>query len=318
LSLVASGYARLAAAGDRSARAEAERWLDWLLSNHCGDDTGLAWGYHFDVETRFFAYRRGTPNTIATTFAVQALLDGVELLGENRWAEPALSGGRFLTSRMLVQNSESSHFRYVPSEDQLVHNANTLACAALARTSTLLGDHGFVELAQRALATSLAVQRPDGSWPYAEGEHGNWVDNFHTGYVLESLAYCASLSPEVEERLEHGLDYWHRELFLDDGTPKYAPGQTYPLDAHCYATAIDAWLAVADHRPEALGRAERIASLLVDRMLDSAGFVRFQQRRFWTNRVPFVRWTTAPSFRALAGLLLRQRNAAGQAHAHLD
>jgi hypothetical protein len=37
-------------------------------------------------------------------------------------------------------------------------------------------------------------------------------------------------------------------------------------------------------------------------MLDPAGFVRFQQRRHWASNVPFVRWTTAPSFRALAAL----------------
>ena len=36
-------------------------------------DTGLGWGYHFDVQTRFFAYRAGTPNMIATSFAAHAL-----------------------------------------------------------------------------------------------------------------------------------------------------------------------------------------------------------------------------------------------------
>jgi hypothetical protein len=78
----------------------------------------------------------------------------------------------------------------------------------------------------------------------------------------------------------------------------------YPIDVHCYATAVDTWLAVGD-----LAQAERVARLLVDRMLDPAGYVWFQQRRLWTSRVPFVRWTTAPSFRALAGLLLARRKA---------
>ena len=321
VSLVASGYARLAAMGDHSARSQAERWLGWLLANHSGDDTGLAWGYHFDVETRFFAYRRGTPNTIATSFVAQAFLDGVEMLGQDRWVDPALSGSRFLASRMLVESSKgSSHFRYVPGDDQLVHNANALACAVLARSSKLLSDDELVEPAQRALATTLEAQREDGSWPYAEGMYGNWVDNFHTGYVLESLAQCRSFSPEVEERLGRGLDYWHRELFLDDGTPRYAPGRTYPLDAHCYATAIDTWVSVEGQRPEALGRAERLAGLLIERMLDSAGFVRFQQRRMWTSKIPFVRWSTAPSFRALAGLLLARsrRHTSEDVHARLD
>ena len=55
--------------------------------------------------------------------------------------------------------------------------------------------------------------------------------------------------------------------------------------------------------------AERLARLLVDAMLDARGFVHFQQRRLWKSRVAFVRWTTAPSFRALAGLLLARSRA---------
>jgi hypothetical protein len=320
IGLVASGYLGMAATGDESAEHHAERWLEWLVSNSSGDEGGLAWGYHFDVQTRFFFYPRGTPNTIATSFVTHALLDGLELLKEERWGHAALSACRFLTTNMYAQKLEQRYFRYLPDDDQLVHNANLLACAVLARAGTLLGDDGLVEPARRALASSLGAQREDGSWPYADGPKGDWVDNFHTGYVLESLAGCAHLDAGVKEKVERGLEFWQRELFLEDGTPKYAPGRTYPLDAHCYATAIEAWLALSNWYPEALANAERIAGLLIDRMLDSSGFVRFQQHRLWTSRVPLVRWSTAPSFRALAVLLLARarRFATDKVHARLD
>src|SRR4029450_11943063 len=108
--------------------------------------------------------------------------------------------------------------------------------------------------------------------------------------------------------------------FLPDATPKYRPDRIYPLDAHCYATAIDTWTTLAQRRPEGLEHAERIGRLLIERMLDAAGYVYFQERRLFTNRTPYVRWTTAPSFRALAGLLLARvrRPAAGHADARLD
>jgi hypothetical protein len=128
--------------------------------------------------------------------------------------------------------------------------------------------------------------------------------------VLQSLAECARALPEADDALDRGLDYWERELFLADGTPKYFPHQPLPEDAHCYATAIDTWLAVANRRPAALARAEHLARLLVSRMLDPRGFVHFQRRRLWTSRVPYVRWTTAPTFRALTGILLERRAAA--------
>jgi hypothetical protein len=179
------------------------------------------------------------------------------------------------------------------------------------RIAAATGAESVIEPVGGAIDASLAAQNPDGSWPYAQAPGQTWVDNFHTAYVLESLAHCASRFPEVEVPLERGIDYWENELFLGDGTPKYFHDRTRPLDAHSYASAIDTWVALIGRHPRALERASRIAALLVDRMLDPKGYVHFQQRRLWTNKVPFVRWTTAPTFRALAGLLLAQRRALG-------
>jgi len=306
LALVASGYAHLGAArGDESANEQARRWLDWLVESSTAD-RGLGWGYHFDVQTRFFSYPRGAPNVIATSFAAHALLDGRELLGEERFGEAALQACDFLATRLLEEDGARAFFRYLPAERELVHNANVLACSVLARTATLLGRDDLAEPARRALLATLAAQREDGSWPYAEGEGHGWVDNFHTGYVLEGLAACEPVAPEVRSYLEKGLDYWERELFLPDGTPKYFAGETLPIDAHNYAQAIETWLSVAGWRPGALAAAERCATQLVERMLTAAGYIAFQRRRFWTSRVPYVRWTTAPAFRALARLELVQ------------
>jgi hypothetical protein len=150
------------------------------------------------------------------------------------------------------------------------------------------------------------------------------VDNFHTGYVLESLAVCDGALPGIRPALQRGLDYWERTLFLRDGTPKYFSHRLWPIDAHCYAQAVDTWLAVAAWHPSALARATRLAELLVARMLDASGYVHFQRHRVWTSRVPFVRWTTAPAFRALAGVLLAVESGGGppepreRTHARLD
>lgn len=286
LALVASGYARLAAAGDESARPAAERWLAWLDANRALG--GRGWGYHFDVQTRFFHYSAQTPNAIATSFAAQAFLDGVELLGDPRWLDPAEEACEFLLEELLRSGPAGPYFAYLPGHDELVHNANALCCAVLDRRGAR------PDVVAEAIATTLAAQRADGSWPYAEGPAGDWVDNFHTAYILESLARIGA-----PEALARGCDYWERALFLADGTPRYSPERTYPLDAHCYASAVDAWLALGE-----LGRAERVAALLVERMLDPSGKVHFQQRRLHMSRVPFIRWTAAPSFRALAGVLL--------------
>jgi hypothetical protein len=293
IALVASGYASLGSLGDTAASDSAGRWLDWLVPRRAAGDRG--WGYHFEVQTRVFRYAAGTPNAIATSFAIQALLDGVELLGDDRWLAAAQAGARWLRDELLASGPTGPYFRYLPGEGELVHNANALCAAALARYARLADDAVLAATAREALETTLAAQAEDGSWPYAEGH--TWIDNFHTAYVLESLA--AFDDADVARALESGLAFWRDRLFLPDGTPRYDARSTLPLDAHCYASAIDTFVAVGD-----LPRARRTAAVLFRDLLDPRGFIRFQRRRFWTSRVQLVRWTNAPAFRALARLLV--------------
>ena len=122
--------------------------------------------------------------------------------------------------------------------------------------------------------------------------------------MLESLEGCTALVDGLTPALDRGFDYWERALFQPDGEPRPKPGRRFPVDAHDYAQAIETWLSAHHRRHDALERAERTAELLVTRMLEPDGYVAFQRGRWLTNRVPFVRWTTAPTFRALAGLEL--------------
>lgn len=309
VALVASGYARLACVqGPQSeAAARARSWMTWLV-DHADARTqrGVAWGYHFDVQTRVFGYRAGTPNTIATAFAAQAFLDGAEHLAEERWLAPAVAASRFLADGMLAAEGARAYFTYLPGERELVHNANALACAVLARTGRLTGDPELIAIAESALQVTLKAQAADGSWPYAEGRGHGWIDNFHTAYVLESLAECAKALGGIESALLEGASFWHRRMFLADGTPKYFVDKLYPKDAHCYASAIDAWLALSSVRDDALERAGHVAERLIADMLHPSGYVLFQRRRLVVNRTPLIRWSTAPAFKALAGLLAAQ------------
>ena len=91
VALVASAYARLSVARDDDvARRRAIVLLEQLIDGSTAT-IGLGWGYPFDVQTRFFGYRRGTPNAITTSFAAHALLDAHELIGTSAaWLDGAL------------------------------------------------------------------------------------------------------------------------------------------------------------------------------------------------------------------------------------
>lgn len=306
VALAASGYARLGSAReDESAAVAAIHLLDWLLEHPAPSNTGLGWAYHFDVQTRFFHYTRRTPNVIATAFVAHALLDAVRYLGETRFGDPVREVVAFLVNDLLLAGP-APHFRYVDEESALIHNANLLACSVLARSAQLLDDPALAEPAVAPLRTTLDAQAEDGSWPYSDRPGSDWVDNFHTGYALESLATCADLAPDAPERLLRGVEFWERALFLPDGTPRATSTRDLPYDSHSYAQAVETWLAVAPWRPHAVRHATHVAQLLATRMLAPEGHVYFEQRRFWLNRIPFVRWTTAAAFRAFARLLLAE------------
>ena len=64
----------------------------------------------------------------------------------------------------MLEAGPLPYFRYVGSERELVHNANLLACAVLARTARVLGEERLLEPVRAAVATSVDAQRRSESW----------------------------------------------------------------------------------------------------------------------------------------------------------
>ena len=187
LGLVASAYARLAAArGDDTAAAAARRWLDRVVADAAVDGTARRGGTTSTCRPASSATREGTPNTIATSFVAHALLDGVELLGEARFGEAAREAAAFLLEHMLDRDDEGTFFRYVPGERELVHNANLLGVLGR-RAHAALRAEPLDESIAAAVATSVAAQRADGSWPYAAGQRA-------TGSTTSTRATCSRRS----------------------------------------------------------------------------------------------------------------------------
>jgi hypothetical protein len=303
--LVAEGYLNLERSGDSTAALPARRWIGWLEQNALETPSGTAWGYDFDVQTRFFYYPAGTPNTIATCFALRTLLTAPPDVCPRAVVDAAL---RFLLERLLVEDDEAPYFRYLEQSPALIHNANVMSASLVGEVALRHDDKHLERLALRTLDTTLRAQRPDGSWPYADVGGQGWIDNFHTAYVLEALARVERLSPSIAPAIERGVAYWERHFFEEDGTPKYWPHRRWPLDAQCFAQAIDTWLAVADIVPNAVAAAQRTAEAFVRRMVRPSGLVVFQRRRLGTIAPPVTRWTAAPAFRALSHLALAEDN----------
>jgi hypothetical protein len=287
---------------------DALRCLDGL---RLGGGEEPCWGYPFDVQTRVFFYSRRQPNTIATAFAGHALLDAHASLGDPRLLEKARGAGRFFLRRVPQTDAgEGAYFGYLPEDRSPIHNSNLLAAALLARLAALgPSDEDFGAAAAAAVRYSTARQRADGSWPYGERPNLAWVDNFHTGYVLDALRACADAGvaeAEAEAAWGRGVEYYRRALFLPDGTPRYYSTRVFPVDAQSVAQGIQTLSIAARHDRSYADQAWRVFGFALRRMLGDDGLPIFQRRRIWSNRAPHFRWVVAPMLLALTHLLAIQ------------
>jgi hypothetical protein len=186
-----------------------------------------------------------------------------------------------------------------------VHNANTLGASLLIRTDSHAHNQAYVELAQKAFQYTAQHQQPDRSWYYAEYPNSHWVDNFHTGYVLDCFKHYVKTTGDdrFTATMNTGYEYWKRTFFLPDGTPRYYNHKTLPIDIQCSSQAIDTLVFFSDRDSESLSLAMKVAQWTIEHMQDRTGY--FYYRRYsprLVNKTPTLHWGQATMLCALAGL----------------
>jgi hypothetical protein len=151
----------------------------------------------------------------------------------------------------------------------------------------------------------------NGAWWYAEQPKFHWIDNFHTGYNLDSLDCYLKSSGDNEFRahLERGLRYFTSTFFEDSGCPKYYHDRTYPVDIQCAAQAIDTLSLFSDRDLECRVLAEKVALWTIRNMQDSNGFFYYRQYPFIKAKTPMLHWGQATMFKALAHFMLAMPSA---------
>jgi hypothetical protein len=290
--------------------SEARSLIDDLLNLRISGYAGAAWGYNFDWQSRHFFAARDTPMTVPTAFAVRALLEAADTFRDQSYLEIAHSSCEFILRdiRRSVDDDDELCFSYSPIDQTRVFNANLLAAETLAAVGAATGETQLCDFAVRAARYVVKRQRDDGAWVYGAADNQNWVDNFHTAYVLHSLSVitrsCAAPDTHMfGEALQRGYTFWRERFFLADGWPKYYDDALYPADTHSGAAAIVTLLELRHLDQEAQSLAEKIAAWLLNNMRDSRGFFYYQRRRFFTLKTPYMRWAQAWTAYALARLL---------------
>jgi hypothetical protein len=289
--------------GNSALLEEATKLGDWLLSQRSDPDVwgAAAWGYHFDWQARAFFVPKGKPNIITTVYVALAMNELARATGLQRFADAVFNAAEFIATRLYVDNADGPYFRYIPGESVLVHNANLWGSALVAQVGTSHGRSEWLNLARKACITSIKAQDERGAWPYGKRGHHSFVDSFHTGFNLEALQrYSAATgSDEFSGSIERGLAYYREHMFLPDGTPKYYDNQTYPIDMHTTAQAVITLLEVSGNASDA-DLARKVLDWSIDNMYDyRKNYFHYQKRKFWTNKIRYMRWTQAWMYYAI-------------------
>lgn len=277
---------------------EARKLGVWLLENSCSlDEWGhYCWGYHFDWQARAFYVPVGTPNIITTCFVVRAMFALAELANEERFLKAGLDAALFIDRTLFCEEDEGhAYYAYIPGEKTCVYNASLWGAAIVAMAGEKLEDSQMLKHATQACQSCVAEQKSNGAWPYGKRSHHQFIDAFHTGYNLEALwLYQQAIgSKEFDLCITKGLDFYRRNFFLQDGTPKYYDNKVYPVDMHSVSQAILTLLKVGGTEKD-LELAEKIITWSVENMyLEKKGYFRYQLHRLYKNNICYLRWTQA-------------------------
>lgn len=312
----AMGFAYLyEATGEAEQLDRAVHFLEVLEQTRCPSYQEYCWGYPFDWVTRNGVIKKGTPLITTTPYAFEAFLQ-VQRLRPTPACKAVIESitRHALTDIKDYRYSEHSMTcSYTPHDQGRVINASSYRAALLVMAAKFLGGEELLKTASLNVNFLLETQKPDGSWPYAVDGVRDFVDHFHTCFVMKGLAKVYRLTGDrrIFEALEKGLNYYLKNLFGADGMPRpfsKAPRLTvYKCELYDCAEAINLCLLLRKDFPQLENTLETVVhGILKDWVKPDGSFHSRKLISAWDN-VPMHRWAQSQMFRALA-FYLREIN----------
>lgn len=307
---MAWGYLRRWRALGQPADAErARQCLAWLMEHRSLRSASWCWGNEFTFTTRAGRIPSGEPTIVWSGLIGQAFMDAYESLGDSRYLDVASSTCDWIMSLPRERTDRGACLSYVAFQQVSIHNSNLLGAALLARVGAASGRRDFLDLASEAVHYSCSRQNVDGAWYYGEAAMYHWIDNFHTGYNLDSLRrFCdATGDARFDAALEGGYAYFRDTFIEPDGRPKYMNDRVMPTDIQCAAQCIDTLSLFSDRDAGALELAAQVAAWTIERMQAPDGHFCYRDLGWMRITTPMFHWGQGTMFKALAHLLLRIR-----------
>ena len=303
---MAAGYLRMyALTGSVDYRDRAVRMLDWLVLHKSPKFEEYSWANHFDYTSRGGHYSKHESIIVWTSLVGQAFVDAFELLGDRKYLDVAESACRWILALPMEHTQTGICISYHNLGQNSVHNASMLGAAFLARTWRHSRTPEYLRLASAAMEYSCTRQLPNGAWWYGEAPKYHWIDNFHTGYNLDSLkCYMDSTGDQTYvPNLRRGFEYYVANFFEATGRPRYYHDRAQPIDIQCASQSIETLTKFSADYDGAMPLAFRVAKWTIENMQDPAGYFYYRRYPLVIAKAPMLHWGQATMYHSLSTLL---------------
>lgn len=304
LGLFLSGYCNLYKTdGNPSHLEKMQLFIEQIYQTISKGYSGACWGYNFDWEARAFFQPKGMPTVVASSFIANALLDAYDITGEAKLLSTARSTCDFMLKDLNRTYDEKGNFSfsYSPLDKSVVFNASLLGSRLLARVYAYTKEQILADEAKRSVVFCCDYQQENGAWAYGTLPFHQWIDNFHTGYNLECIddymRYTGDQS--FKKYTEKGFDYYINTFFTEEGIPKYYSNSIYPVDIHAPSQLIIT-VKKMGKTASAGDVVDRVINWSIDNMQDKKGYFYYQVNKYFTSRIPYMRWSQAWMFYAFS------------------
>jgi len=286
----------------------AAHFLSVLEQTRCPGYADYGWGYPFDWVTRNGVIKAGTPLITTTPYVYEAFLQVYNLRPEPGWKKAIESIVRHVRTDIkdFQTSPTASTSSYTPHDQGGVVNASAYRAFTLMSAAKFLGDDSLPEIADRNINFVLESQNADGSWPYAKDGVRDFVDHFHTCFVMKGLAkiYLQNGDERIRAALAKGVEYYLNNLFSEDGMPRpfsKAPRLTvYKCELYDCAECINLCLLLRKDFPRLKNTLETVVTGILKNWIKPDGSFRSRKLISGWDNVPMHRWAQSQMFRSLA------------------
>ena len=210
-----------------------------------------------------------------------------------------------------ARTAASCGYTPAPDDPAGVVNASAYRAFLLTKAGIELSEPKYLEAARRNRNFVIASQNQDGSWYYSIDGERDFVDHFHTCFVMKALAKIEQLtgSPECHNAIERGVRYYVKNLVDAQGLPvpfSKRPRMTvYRRELYDYAECINLGVLLEGAFRNWTGSCPTLSAEVLGRWRKRDGSFRARQLLMGWDNVPMHRWAQSQMFRSLSFLLSR-------------